>query len=481
MTVNTDGRKTGIGATYAYDATGAPIALVAGGGFLRSKKIAAAMRPLDVALGPLNLVVMGDSTGNATDEWVYLTALAAASKYPAHTHSYRLWNDTSQQYDQPVTLATGTDGAAHVLTGSAATSWALEAADTAATSPAGDIDVRVKMNFNGTVFSAQAAIASKFGSAGNRTWRFEVTTGGNLFFEWSADGTTLINSTSTAAISGANLSADIWVRATLDVNNGAAGNDTKFYTSPDNSTWTQLGTTVTKAGTTSLFDSTSTTQFIGRGASSMAQQDHAIRFYECEVYASLDGTSRIVDIDVGAMIVTSATAGVTTFVDDVGNTITVSKSTTSGTFVGASRMAWFNSSTSGKAIVYSSDATRYPKQAVATPGIAFISYSHNEGTDVLYRPDYKTLTDKLLVTNPDICICAIAQNREVSPSTTFFEHNLRCRQIAEFAASQGFELIDVYSSLLAADTDTADGVHPTAVGMTKWHRLVANTLGLSST
>jgi hypothetical protein len=44
------------------------------------------------------------------------------------------------------------------------------------------------------------------------------------------------------------------VRATHDVDNGASGNDVKFYTSSDGSTWTQLGSTVTSVGVTSIFN-----------------------------------------------------------------------------------------------------------------------------------------------------------------------------------------------------------------------------------
>jgi len=46
--------------------------------------------------------------------------------------------------------------------------------------------------------------------------------------------------------------AELWVRVTRDVDNGASGNDTKFYTSADGLIWTQLGATVTNAGVTTI-------------------------------------------------------------------------------------------------------------------------------------------------------------------------------------------------------------------------------------
>lgn len=58
---------------------------------------------VDAVLG-----VLGDSTGNGTDEWVYLLAQHLAGRYPRYTVTYRLWNDGTQLYDSPSTIQTGT-------------------------------------------------------------------------------------------------------------------------------------------------------------------------------------------------------------------------------------------------------------------------------------------------------------------------------------------------------------------------------------
>jgi lysophospholipase L1-like esterase len=52
--------------------------------------------------------ILGDSTGNETTEWVYLTAQWLAGQFPAVTVLYRLWNDTNQNYDAATTVQTGT-------------------------------------------------------------------------------------------------------------------------------------------------------------------------------------------------------------------------------------------------------------------------------------------------------------------------------------------------------------------------------------
>jgi hypothetical protein len=57
--------------------------------------------------GDVSLVVIGDSTGNETTEWVYLFAQWLATQYLTHSVSYRLWNDAGNVYDAAVAISTG--------------------------------------------------------------------------------------------------------------------------------------------------------------------------------------------------------------------------------------------------------------------------------------------------------------------------------------------------------------------------------------
>jgi hypothetical protein len=45
---------------------------------------------------PSSILVQGDSTGNGTDEWVYLLAQRLGGRFPAYGIEYRLWDDTGQ-------------------------------------------------------------------------------------------------------------------------------------------------------------------------------------------------------------------------------------------------------------------------------------------------------------------------------------------------------------------------------------------------
>lgn len=101
-------------------------------------------------------------------------------------------------------------------------------------------------------------IIAKWTAAGNqRSYFLAVTlTTGTLIFQWSVDGISIATSVqSTVALPTTNFN-QVWVRADFQPNNGAGGNTTIFYTSPDGVTWTQLGAPVTQAGTTSIFAGT---------------------------------------------------------------------------------------------------------------------------------------------------------------------------------------------------------------------------------
>lgn len=128
--------------------------------------------------------------------------------------------------------------------------------DSAANSVTGDLELIVRASLTDWTPAAIATLIAKWNTTGNqRSYALSVNTDGTLNLSWSADGTAVLSKNSTVATGFAD-GAIAWVRATLDVNNGAAGNDVKFYTSTDGVTWVQLGTTVTTAATTAVFNST---------------------------------------------------------------------------------------------------------------------------------------------------------------------------------------------------------------------------------
>lgn len=173
--------------------------------------------------------------------------------------------------------------------------------DSAALSIVGDIDVRAEIHPVNWRPGAQSGnidgmiICSKFDSAtasSDRTWDFTFTEAGVLRFTSTPDGSTPTFRVSTVPIPED--SGRLAVRATLDVDNGAAGNTVTFYTAPSiEGPWTQLGDPVTNSGTTSIHDND---QELGVGSGSNGNAVFTNfgtfegSFFKLEVRDGIDGT-----------------------------------------------------------------------------------------------------------------------------------------------------------------------------------------------
>lgn len=129
--------------------------------------------------------------------------------------------------------------------------------DSAALSITGDLDLLVRLKIPAYPSSGQWSFLDKFSnSAGQRSYGFGVGSNQQLLFEWSTNGTDtpfFYDAVGGAITAGTTM----WLRATLDVDNGAAGHTVTFYTAADSasvpSSWTTVATR-TGAGITSVFD-----------------------------------------------------------------------------------------------------------------------------------------------------------------------------------------------------------------------------------
>ncbi len=159
--------------------------------------------------------------------------------------------------------------------------------DSAATSITGDLDLRVRAAPDDWTPALAFEFLDKMQSDFvEHSYLLRLNTDGKLSLYWTQDGTTLRSATSTAAV-GAQDGVAKWVRATLDVDNGAGGRDIKFYISDDGVSWTQLGTTVTQSGVTSVYDGTASVQ-IGGERSGVAGI-FAGKIYAAEIRNGIDG------------------------------------------------------------------------------------------------------------------------------------------------------------------------------------------------
>lgn len=171
--------------------------------------------------------------------------------------------------------------------------------------PTGDIDIRVRAALNNWATLGQAFLGKRIG--GNS---MQLTSAGSnanqpILYWWQ--GASLKSAEATAAWS---ISSGVvrWFRATLDVDNGSGGCDVRFYTSSDDvadsedvTTWTQLGSTVTQAFTTSIDDTNSVVSVGTDGAGGYALVG---KIYRAQIYNGIDGTLAV-DFDPSTFAETS--------------------------------------------------------------------------------------------------------------------------------------------------------------------------------
>jgi len=151
-------------------------------------------------------------------------------------------------------------------------------ADNSALDITGDIDIRVDIVLDDYSPASDQPIVSKWGGGDERSYFVFINNAGNLFLLTTPDGTypNRVECVATAAVSTVVGDGErIQIRATQDVDTGGGNNDTKFYYKfsgdlSSSSGWTQLGSTVTKSGTTSIHAGTDTL-FIGVNGSNTAQ------------------------------------------------------------------------------------------------------------------------------------------------------------------------------------------------------------------
>ena len=194
----------------------------------------------------------------------------------------------------------------------------------------GDIDLRALVALDDWTPATVAYVLGKT-TAVAYSYLLQVNTNGTLSLLWSTDGSTTIQKTSTVAPTIGD-GQPLWIRATLDVDNGAAGYDVKFFTSANGNTWTQLGATVTTLIPTSIFSGTAEIR-IGRGAS--GTQLMIGKHYRAQVLNGIDGTT-VLDVDTS--VITSG--GATTFTAVTGQTVTILRSTTGRKSVAVTTPLW---------------------------------------------------------------------------------------------------------------------------------------------
>jgi len=190
--------------------------------------------------------------------------------------------------------------------------------DAAALDITGDIDVRVDAQLANWLDAPDGLhtteLIGKLTLAPDKSWFLGVRDN-LLYFEWSADGTTVLSASSTVRPV---IPPDgrLAIRVTLDVDNGAAGRTITFYTSRTGTAgpWTQLGSAVVQAGVTSISNSTTAVQI---GSVPIVMTAAAGRVHAAEIRNGIGGTV------VANPDFTAQTIGASSFADSAGRTWTM--------------------------------------------------------------------------------------------------------------------------------------------------------------
>ena len=163
--------------------------------------------------------------------------------------------------------------------------------DKAALDIVGDLEIIALIAPDDRTPATDVSVVSK-DPAGDRAYRLDWTTGGRIRLNWY-DGTS--SQSETSPVLGGTDGDDIWIRVTLDVDNGAGGRDTTWYdsadppnTDPGSVIWNQLGSVDTTAGVTSIQLSTGDL-VIGNRASG-GSGDFAGKVYVVWLYDGIGGT-----------------------------------------------------------------------------------------------------------------------------------------------------------------------------------------------
>ncbi len=177
----------------------------------------------------------------------------------------------------------------------------------------GDISLMAYLSLADWTPAANANILGKNVATGNqRSYILGVVPTGKLRINWTTDGINNIEVQSTVAPTITD-GSPLAIMATLDVDNGSVGNTATFYTSPDGSVWTMLGTPVITAGVTSIFSSTAPLEVgsVNVGTAGL----FAGKVYRAQVYNGLYFGTKTLVADFNPR---ATTRGRTTFTDSTG-------------------------------------------------------------------------------------------------------------------------------------------------------------------
>lgn len=208
-------------------------------------------------------------------------------------------DESGNSHDGTITGATfkaynATDGAYAYFPGVSGNHVTL--ADSVPLSVTGDIDIRTRIAAADYTPAATDQIVSKVTNTGGYEFSIKATTGVLNLTWWETDGTLRTQSSTVApTVTDGDI---LWIRCTLDVDNGSSEYDLTFYTGGSAATpvWVQLGDVVTGAtGVSSIRGQGDLLSLASRANGTSNLFTGAI--YEVQIYSDLTETTKVVDVN----------------------------------------------------------------------------------------------------------------------------------------------------------------------------------------
>ena len=367
---------------------------------------------------------------------------------------YRLWNDSTKVYDL-TQIQAGVGGDRHINYPASSTfGYVLPTDNLLDSLPGSDIEIQVEISLDaGGYPTTSCVLLNWMGSNAGRGW-FQLGTTGWMQLNWSEDdsGTTTKFANSSTTMPTLTAGQKYLFKATLDIDNGASGRDIEFYYSTDSgSSWTQIGTTVTAAGTTTVF---SADGFYLIQNSRGSAPTPGVKFYSTQIYKGIDGQPLLPErIDIWNRNTSSPsnhaalTGAPVLYIDNIANsgwsleTHIASQTNPEVAYIDRSRLFWV------------------------------LCSSHNDQGKL--AQEWGVSADELMaivmaksVDDPPIVL--ITQNTQLDGVAFSESHNRRMVAQLRVASARNWPVIDVAGAWRDYGDTTAimnvDGIHPIAAG-----------------
>lgn len=308
--------------------------------------------------------------------------------------------------------------------------------DSAALDITGDIDLRAFIALDNWSPSASQRVIVK---GGNNQLSYELTVShspsGYLVLRWSAGGATQTSVASTVAVSFAAGIAG-WIRATRVASTGL----TKFYTSTNGTTWTQLGADVS-AASGNIFSGTGNL-FLGQNWDTGNPMSG--KFFRAQVLNGINGT-----VVFDANFETSITSlNQTTFTESSSNaaTVTINRSGSTWRSAGITTAGYLNSGNPNSFTLSSRD---YKNMGLAGTVTSF----NDTGTGISYANLQWILNDAQIFNQANITPNGLA-TQTASDATSIGTYFLHSYNASNLLMQSTTEALNYAQAFVASRKDT---------------------------